>query len=199
VTAITRLIAVGPPVRSASAQRGWATRPLVPAGELFAFGAVLSLQIGSLFNQLGAQSFTGAVAVLGDRAAGGTGGTVTIIAGAGSAVAARPPRCPTCSPTTTARWALPRTGPPAPHTGVARQYQQTFQATVIPMATANRAVTKAIVRGAGLIDSSADQARCLVFGRPAARLGRASAGPEVPAGRMPESRTSVPTKVTQNA
>ena len=29
------------------------------------FGAVLSLQIGSLFNQLGARSFTGAVAVVG--------------------------------------------------------------------------------------------------------------------------------------
>ena len=107
----------------------WATRPLVPAGELFAFGAevlrlvyrrpfqwseffdqcwfvarvsvlptilitvpfgaVLSLQIGSLLNQLGAQSFTGAVAVLGIVQQAAPVATVTVIAGAaGSAVAA---------------------------------------------------------------------------------------------------------------
>jgi phospholipid/cholesterol/gamma-HCH transport system permease protein len=53
------------------------------------FGAVLSLQIGSLFNQLGAQSFTGAVAVLGIVQQAAPVATVTIIAGAaGSAVAA---------------------------------------------------------------------------------------------------------------
>jgi Mce-associated membrane protein len=42
-------------------------------------------------------------------------------------------------------------------------YEKTFQAAVVPMATANHAVTKALVRGAGVIDSSADRARCLVF------------------------------------
>ncbi|MDT7601694.1 MAG: phospholipid/cholesterol/gamma-HCH transport system permease protein, partial [Pseudonocardiales bacterium] len=53
------------------------------------FGAVLSLQIGSLFNQLGAQSFTGAVAVRGIVQQAAPVATVTIIAGAaGSAVAA---------------------------------------------------------------------------------------------------------------
>lgn len=53
------------------------------------FGAVLSLQIGSLFNQLGARSFTGAVAVLGIVQQAGPVATVVIVAGAaGTAVAA---------------------------------------------------------------------------------------------------------------
>ncbi len=53
------------------------------------FGAVLSLQIGTLFAQLGAQSFTGAAAVLGIVQQAAPLATVTIIAGsAGCAVAA---------------------------------------------------------------------------------------------------------------
>lgn len=53
------------------------------------FGAVLSLQIGTLFNQLGAQSFTGAVAVLGIVQQAAPVATVVIVAGAaGCAVAA---------------------------------------------------------------------------------------------------------------
>nr|WP_312855917.1 ABC transporter permease [Nocardioides stalactiti] len=53
------------------------------------FGAVLSLQIGSLFNQMGARSFTGAVAVVGIVQQAAPIATVTIIAGAaGAAVAA---------------------------------------------------------------------------------------------------------------
>lgn len=53
------------------------------------FGAVLSLQIGSLFNQLGARSFTGAVAVVGIVQQAAPVATVTIVAGAaGTAVAA---------------------------------------------------------------------------------------------------------------
>ncbi|WP_199431186.1 MlaE family ABC transporter permease [Qaidamihabitans albus] len=53
------------------------------------FGAVLSLQIGTLFQQLGAQSFTGAVAVLGIVQQAAPVATVTVIAGAaGTAVAA---------------------------------------------------------------------------------------------------------------
>jgi len=53
------------------------------------FGAVLSLQVGSLFNQLGAQSFTGAAAVLGIVQQAAPVATVTIVSGAaGSAVAA---------------------------------------------------------------------------------------------------------------
>jgi len=53
------------------------------------FGAVLSLQIGSLFNQLGARSFTGAVAVLGIVQQAAPVATVVIVAGAaGTAVAA---------------------------------------------------------------------------------------------------------------
>ncbi|HSV40338.1 MAG TPA: ABC transporter permease [Nocardioidaceae bacterium] len=53
------------------------------------FGAVLSLQIGSLFNQLGAKSFTGAVAVVGIVQQAAPVATVVIIAGAaGTAVAA---------------------------------------------------------------------------------------------------------------
>lgn len=53
------------------------------------FGAVLSLQVGSLFNQMGAQSFTGAAAVLGIVQQAAPVATVTIVAGAaGTAVAA---------------------------------------------------------------------------------------------------------------
>ena len=53
------------------------------------FGAVLSLQIGSLFNQLGARSFTGAVAVIGIVQQAAPVATVVIVAGAaGTAVAA---------------------------------------------------------------------------------------------------------------
>lgn len=53
------------------------------------FGAVLSLQIGSLFNQLGAKSFTGAVAVVGIVQQAAPVATVVIVAGAaGTAVAA---------------------------------------------------------------------------------------------------------------
>lgn len=53
------------------------------------FGAVLALQIGSLFNQLGAKSFTGAVAVVGIVQQAAPVATVVIVAGAaGTAVAA---------------------------------------------------------------------------------------------------------------
>lgn len=53
------------------------------------FGAVLALQIGSLFNQLGARSFTGAVAVIGIVQQAAPVATVVIVAGAaGTAVAA---------------------------------------------------------------------------------------------------------------
>lgn len=53
------------------------------------FGAVLSLQVGSLFNQMGAQSFTGAAAVLGIVQQAAPVATVSIVAGAaGCAVAA---------------------------------------------------------------------------------------------------------------
>jgi phospholipid/cholesterol/gamma-HCH transport system permease protein len=53
------------------------------------FGAVLALQIGSLFNQLGARSFTGAVAVMGIVQQAAPIATVIIVAGAGgTAVAA---------------------------------------------------------------------------------------------------------------
>jgi len=53
------------------------------------FGAVLALQIGSLFNQLGARSFTGAVAVVGIVQQAAPVATVVIVAGAaGTAVAA---------------------------------------------------------------------------------------------------------------
>ncbi|HET7734537.1 MAG TPA: ABC transporter permease [Nocardioidaceae bacterium] len=53
------------------------------------FGAVLSLQIGTLFSQMGARSFTGAVAVVGIVQQAAPIATVTIIAGAaGTAVAA---------------------------------------------------------------------------------------------------------------
>ncbi|MFD7072745.1 MlaE family ABC transporter permease [Nocardioides sp. NPDC059952] len=53
------------------------------------FGAVLSLHIGSLFAQLGAQSFTGSVAVLGIVQQAAPVVTVLVVAGAaGTAVAA---------------------------------------------------------------------------------------------------------------
>jgi phospholipid/cholesterol/gamma-HCH transport system permease protein len=53
------------------------------------FGAVLALQIGSLFNQLGAKSFTGAVAVVGIVQQAAPVATVVIVAGAaGTAMAA---------------------------------------------------------------------------------------------------------------
>lgn len=53
------------------------------------FGAVLSLQIGSLFNQIGGESFVGAVAVVGIVQQAAPIATVSIVAGAaGTAVAA---------------------------------------------------------------------------------------------------------------
>jgi phospholipid/cholesterol/gamma-HCH transport system permease protein len=53
------------------------------------FGAVLALQVGSLFRELGAQSFTGAAAVLGIVQQAAPVATVIVIAGAGgSAVCA---------------------------------------------------------------------------------------------------------------
>jgi hypothetical protein len=55
------------------------------------------------------------------------------------------------------------------------------------MATANRAVTKTLVRGAGLIDSSADQARCLVF-VDQLLVSAAPAPAPKSAGRIPEYR-----------
>jgi hypothetical protein len=77
----------------------------------------------------------------------------------------------------------------------AREYQQTFQATVVPMATANQAVTKALVRGAGVIDSSADQAHCLVF----VDQLLISAAPASPLpSENPAPGASGPTKVAQN-
>ena len=171
----------------------------MPAGELFAFGAVLSLQIGSLFNQLGAQSFTGAVAVLGDRAAGGTGGHGDDHRRRRQrgrrAVAAVPD---VLSYDYRSLGATPDRARPHLTPEFARQYQQTFQATVIPMATANRAVTKALVRGAGLIDSSADQARCLVFVDQLLVSAAPAPAPKSPPAESLSPGTSVPTKVTQN-
>jgi phospholipid/cholesterol/gamma-HCH transport system permease protein len=53
------------------------------------FGAVLAMQIGSLFKQLGAQSFTGSVAVIGIVQQAAPIATVLIVAGAaGTAIAA---------------------------------------------------------------------------------------------------------------
>jgi len=72
----------------------------------------------------------------------------------------------------------------------AAEYQQTFQAAVVPMATANHAVTKALVRGAGVIDSSADQARCLVF---VDQLLVSAAAPPAP-----PAPGAAPTPVTQS-
>src|SRR5215217_6242769 len=77
--------------RELSDQAWFVTRvSLLPAMAItIPFGAVLSLQIGSLFNQLGATSFTGAVAVVGIVQQAAPIATVVIIAGAaGTAVAA---------------------------------------------------------------------------------------------------------------
>lgn len=77
--------------REFSDQAWFVTRvSIVPACLItIPFGAVLSLQLGSLFNQMGAQSFTGAAAVLGIVQQAGPTTTVMIIAGAaGTAVAA---------------------------------------------------------------------------------------------------------------
>lgn len=77
--------------RELSDQAWFVTRvSLLPAMAItIPFGAVLSLQIGSLFNQLGATSFTGAAAVAGIVQQAAPIATVVIVAGtAGTAVAA---------------------------------------------------------------------------------------------------------------
>ena len=77
--------------RELSDQAWFVTRvSLLPAMAItIPFGAVLSLQIGSLFNQLGAKSFTGAAAVTGIVQQAAPVATVVIVAGAaGTAVAA---------------------------------------------------------------------------------------------------------------
>lgn len=77
--------------REFSDQAWFVTRvSLLPAMAItIPFGAVLSLQIGSLFNQLGARSFTGAVAVIGIVQQAAPVATVVVVAGAaGTAVAA---------------------------------------------------------------------------------------------------------------
>lgn len=77
--------------RELSDQSWFVTRvALVPAMAItIPFGAVLSLQIGSLFAQLGATSFTGAAAVTGIVQQAAPVATVVIVAGAaGTAVAA---------------------------------------------------------------------------------------------------------------
>ena len=77
--------------REFSDQAWFVTRvSLLPACAItIPFGAVLALQIGSLFNQLGAKSFTGAVAVVGIVQQAAPVATVVIVAGAaGTAVAA---------------------------------------------------------------------------------------------------------------
>lgn len=77
--------------RELSDQAWFVTRvSLLPAMAItIPFGAVLSLQIGSLFNQLGATSFTGAAAVTGIVQQAAPIATVVIVAGAaGTAVAA---------------------------------------------------------------------------------------------------------------
>ncbi|TWH02699.1 phospholipid/cholesterol/gamma-HCH transport system permease protein [Nocardioides sp. J9] len=77
--------------RELSDQAWFATRvSLLPACAItIPFGAVLALQIGSLFDQLGARSFTGAVAVVGIVQQAAPIATVVIVAGAaGTAVAA---------------------------------------------------------------------------------------------------------------
>jgi phospholipid/cholesterol/gamma-HCH transport system permease protein len=78
-------------LRELSDQAWFATRvSLLPACAItIPFGAVLALQIGSLFSQLGATSFTGAVAVVGIVQQAAPIATVVIVAGAaGTAVAA---------------------------------------------------------------------------------------------------------------
>lgn len=77
--------------REFSDQAWFVTRvSLLPAVAITVpFGAVLSLQIGSLFQQLGATSFTGAAAVTGIVQQAAPVATVVIVAGAaGTAVAA---------------------------------------------------------------------------------------------------------------
>lgn len=77
--------------REFSDQAWFVTRvSLLPACAITVpFGAVLALQIGSLFSQLGAKSFTGAVAVVGIVQQAAPIATVVIVAGAaGTAVAA---------------------------------------------------------------------------------------------------------------
>lgn len=77
--------------RELSDQAWFATRvSLLPACAITVpFGAVLALQIGSLFSQLGATSFTGAVAVVGIVQQAAPIATVVIVAGAaGTAMAA---------------------------------------------------------------------------------------------------------------
>lgn len=77
--------------RELSDQAWFVTRvSLLPAMAItIPFGAVLSLQIGSLFSQLGAKSFTGAAAVTGIVQQAAPVATVVIVAGAaGTAVAA---------------------------------------------------------------------------------------------------------------
>jgi len=44
-----------------------------------------------------------------------------------------------------------------------QEYEQTFEDSVVPVAAEKHAVTKAMVRAAGLIDISGEKARCLVF------------------------------------
>ena len=77
--------------RELSDQAWFVTRvSILPAMAItIPFGAVLSMQIGSLFNQLGATSFTGAAAVTGIVQQAAPVATVVIVAGAaGTAVAA---------------------------------------------------------------------------------------------------------------
>jgi phospholipid/cholesterol/gamma-HCH transport system permease protein len=77
--------------RELSDQMWFATRvSLLPICAITVpFGAVLALQIGALFQQLGASSFTGAVAVVGVVQQAAPIATVTIVAGsAGTAMAA---------------------------------------------------------------------------------------------------------------
>jgi len=77
--------------RELSDQAWFVTRvSLLPACAITVpFGAVLALQIGSLFGQLGARSFTGAVSVIGIVQQAAPIATVIIVAGAaGTAVAA---------------------------------------------------------------------------------------------------------------
>ncbi|MDT7692484.1 MAG: Mce-associated rane protein [Pseudonocardiales bacterium] len=78
----------------------------------------------------------------------------------------------------------------------AAEYQKTFQTAVVPMATANHAVTKALVRGAGVIDSSADRARCLVFVDQL--LVSQTAAPPVAPPAAPAAAGVTPTQVAQN-
>jgi hypothetical protein len=76
------------------------------------------------------------------------------------------------------------------------EYQKTFQTAVVPMATANQAVTKALVRGAGVIDSSDGKARCLVFVDQL--LVSATAAPPAAQTAAPPAAGVAPTQVAQN-